>query len=485
MENRLCLLNCIYDKNKTRVVLYFGKNPLSDTYDFVYKCNFFPYFIIDIPEKLVCEILFEFKKDIAIKGIKDKTKILARDFETLQKIAKILQQATGRNTILIEPERQFLIRNNWSYYDSFVSKERLTKINNEDFIHYAICNYTTALEEQEKIKLIEPLTKKLILSNILKIKPDSNIKNDQILNTLFENEFFANELILKNTNNYYYQTKESYIKEHINLDFSNVLPYLLTKKFNNVGYETLGCSCCKPEEIFADNVLSSSLVKVDFNKHGFYFVSCDDVWAREYHNTHQDKDKREHYKKQNRLLSFPIGPFNKGETEYLLLSDAIKLLKDKEIKILDNKEKILWTCKNKESFISKIINDLILKQKRIEESINISSVVNYSVGDLKNYSGLEKSPQYLQYLTEYSLINSLIEEIPRFLQHKNTKFYSYTIDNAIRSIKYNTLNQINKEEELLLLTNKNNIQLRNKKLLSKINQTFPKMNLPIPRLIVG
>ena len=485
MENRLCLLNSVYEKDKARVVLYFGKDPLSNSYNFVFKSNFYPYFVIDIKSELVLELLSEFKKDISIKSLEKKTKVLARDFETLQKIGKILQQATGKNVILIEPERQFLIKNNWSYYDSFfVSKDRVTRINNQDFIHSAINNYTTNLEDKEKIKLIEPLTKKLILSNILKVKPEVNIKNDQILNTLFENEFFSNELILQNTNNFYYQTKESYIKDHINLDFSNVLPYLLTNRFSNVGYETLNCSCCLPKEIFEENVLSSSLVKVEFTKHGFYFLSCDDSWARSYHNNHEKKDNREGYKKQNRLLKFPVGPFSKGETEYILLSDAVKLLKDKEIKILGDKDKLLWTCKKKESFVSRIINELISKQQRIEESINISSVVSYSSGDFKNSRSLEENPLYLQYLTEYSLINSLIEEIPKFLQHKNTKFYSPEIDCTIKSIKYNTLNQINKEEELLLV-NTNNIQLRNKKLLSKINQTFPKMNLPIPRLVIN
>lgn len=485
MENRLCLLNSVYEKDKARVVLYFGKDPLSNSYNFVFKSNFYPYFVIDIKSELVLELLSEFKKDISIKSLEKKTKVLARDFETLQKIGKILQQATGKNVILIEPERQFLIKNNWSYYDSFfVSKDRVTRINNQDFIHFAINNYTTNLEDKEKIKLIEPLTKKLILSNILKVKPEVNIKNDQILNTLFENEFFSNELILQNTNNFYYQTKESYIKDHINLDFSNVLPYLLTNRFSNVGYETLNCSCCLPKEIFEENVLSSSLVKVEFTKHGFYFLSCDDSWARSYHNNHEKKENRESYKKQNKLLKVPVGPFSKGETEYILLSDAVKLLKDKEIKILGDKDKLLWTCKKKESFVSRIINELISKQQRIEESINISSVVSYSSGDFKNSKSLEENPLYLQYLTEYSLINSLIEEIPKFLQHKNTKFYSPEIDCTIKSIKYNTLNQINKEEELLLV-NTNNIQLRNKKLLSKINQAFPKMNLPIPRLVIG
>jgi len=483
MENRLCLLDCNYEKERARVVLYFGKDPLDKSYEFVYKCSFFPYFTVGLKNELVSELLFDFKKDISIKSIEDKTKVLARDFETLAKTAKLLQQTTGKNIILIEPERQFLVRNNWSYYDSFlVSKDILNKVNSEDFIHSAISNYTKRIDEEERIKLVVPLTRKLLLSNLLKVKPESNIKNDQILNTLFENEFFYAELTLRNANNFYYQTKKQYIKEHINLDFSNVLPYLLTNRFGNIGYDTLNCPCCKPKDIFDENVLPSSLVKVEFNKSGFYFVSCDESWALEYHNSKEKKENRECYKKQNGLLSYPIGPFTKGETEYILLTDAVRMSNTNECKILDCKDWLSWTCKRQESFVSRLINELIRKQQGIEGSINISSTLGYGSGDFKSSRALEENPLYIQYLTEYSLLNSLIEEIPRFLQHKNTKFYSLEIDNAIRSITYDTISKINKGNEVLLL-NKNSMQLRNKKLLVKINQAFPRMNLPIPRLV--
>lgn len=486
MEHRLCLLNSTYEKDRARVVLYFGRDPLNNNYEFVHKSTFYPYFLVDINYSLVLQLLSDFKKDVSLKSLNQKTKVIARDFELLSKCSKILQQATGKNIILIEPERQFLIRNNWSYYDSFyIFKGNIRKINNENHIHFAIRNYTESLNYSEKLNLIEPLTKKLILSNILKLKPETNIKNDQILNILFENEFFSSELSLKNTNNFYYQTREKYIKEHINLDFSNVLPHLLTNRFNNIGFETLNCECCKPLEIRQENVLPSSLVEVEFRKSGFYFISMDDSWAREYHNQHEKKENRESYKKQNGLIKMVTGPFSKGQTEFILLCDAINLSRNKELTIFDNKEKLVWSCKQKESFISRIISSLFDRQKIIEESINISTIVNYGFGDFKNSLALERNPHFLQYLTEYSLINSLIEEIPKFLQHKNTKFYSPIIEEAIRGIKYSTLERLNVNDDSLIVSSKDNIQITNKKLLSKINQTFQEMDLPIPRLVIA
>ncbi len=486
MEQRLCLLNSSYEKDRARVVLYFGRDPLNNNYEFVYKSTFYPFFVVEVNHSLVSQLLADFRKDISLKSIDNKTKIIARNFELLSKCSKILQQATGKNIILIEPERQFLIRNNWSYYDVFyVFKGNLKKITNENHIHFAIRNYTESLNRTEKISLIEPLTKKLILSNILKLKPETDIKNDQILNTLFENEFFNKELILKNTNNFYYETKGKFLKDHINLDFSNVIPYLLTNKFSNIGFETLNCDCCHPLSTLQENVLPSSLVEVEFRKCGFYFISCDDAWARDYHDSHDQKENRKNYKKQNGLFKSVVGPFSRGQKEHLLLADAFRLTKDKDIVILEDQKQLVWSCQKQESFISKIINDLIERQKVIEQSINISTLGNYSLRSLENSRELETNPMFLQYLTEYSLINSLIEEMPKFLQHKNTKFYSPTLEQAIRTIKYNTINEINKEEDRIIISEKSNIQITNKKLLAKINQTFPKMNLPVPKLIIG
>lgn len=487
MGNRLCLLNSSYEKDRARVVLYFGRDPLNNNYELVHKATFYPYFIVELNKDLVLQLLSDFKKDISLKSLNDnKTKIIARDFELLSKCSKILQQATGKNIILIEPERQFLIRNNWSYYDSFcVIKGNVRRINNENHIHFAIKNYIKNLNHSEKIKLIEPLTKKLILSNILKLKPETNIKNDQILNILFENEFFNKELLLKNTSNFYYQTKDKFIKDHINLDFSNVLPHLLTKNFNNVGYETLNCTCCKPLSTLQENVLPSSLVEVEFKKSGFYFISCDDSWAREYHNNHELKENRENYKKQNGLFKMVVGPFSKGQKEKILLADALRLSKEKELTILDRQTNLIWSCKKQESFVSKIINDLFERQNVIEQSINISTLGSYSVGNFENSKALETNPLFLQYLTEYSLINSLIEEIPKFMQNKNTKFYSPAIDDTVRNIKYNTLERVTENEEALIVSKTSNFQIKNKTLLSKINNSFQEMGLPIPRLIVN
>lgn len=97
---------------------------------------------------------------------------------------------------------------------------------------------------------------------------------------------------------------------------------------------------------------------------------------------------------------------------------------------------------------------------------------------------MERNPNFLEYLTEYSLINNLLEEIPLFLQNSNTKFYDPKIEGAIESIKQKTitdLNQSNNNRDLFMVNEK--IISYNKSFLAKINDYFPKLNLPIPKLI--
>ena len=118
-------------------------------------------------------------------------------------------------------------------------------------------------------------------------------------------------------------------------------------------------------------------------------------------------------------------------------------------------------------FCFKIINTLFERQNVIEQSINISTLGSYSVGNFENSKALETNPLFLQYLTEYSLINSLIEEIPKFMQNKNTKFYSSTIDDILRNIKYNTLERVTENDETLIISKTGNFQIKKKPCFQK------------------
>jgi hypothetical protein len=479
---QLYLTNCIYESEKERVVSYFSKDPYKQ-YDFIFKEKFHPFFYIDIPKEIANNILSDFKKDMKIEKEKNNLKITARNKEVLNKCYKILSFSTSKKILLIDVERQYLLEKEWSYYDLFVviSRNRVKKIETNN-VSSVVKKYISPFLKEEQIKIIEKLTRNFLLCNILKIKSISNINNNEIVNTLFENIYFRNKLNLENNSQIEYKVKDKEINQSIKVDFSNVWPYFLTKEFYNIGPETINCNCCKPKKISEINVLSNSLVEVKFKRNGFYFLSKDSDWSYFFHKKNiKTIENRLNYKKNNKLKEFPTGPFYLNQLEKIPLIDAIKLFEEREIEITSENYKINWYCLKKESYLSKIINNLLTKLKIIEKSINLSTSITYN-SSFKNK--LEHNPLFIQYITEYKLINDLIEEIPRFLEHKNTKFYNPLISNTIKYIKFETIQKIDVSEKRYLIE-KDKIIFKEKKFIEKINNYFPKINLPVPRLIIN
>lgn len=480
---QLYLIDCIYEWNNERVITYFSKDPYTRKYDFVFKEKFHPYFYTDLPKEIALSLLSDFKKKVEILKEGNKLKIIGKNKEIINKCYKIISLSTSKKILLIEPEREYLNEKNWSYYDLFliISNRKIKKIENNN-LSSIVKKYINPFLKEEQMRLIEKLTSKILLHNLLKINPKNNITNSEILNILFENEFFKHKIIPKKDQEIEYIQNTAKFKDLISIDFSNIWPYLLTNNFYNIGFETINCDCCRPKKYTDINVLSSSLVNVRFKKDGFYFISKDKEWAKyKYHKENDFKENRENYKKQNRLKTIPVGPFFKEDIAKIPLLDAYALLKQDAAEINLENCNFTWHCLRKESFISKIVKELLEKQKNIEKSINLSNTITYS-SSFKN--NLEKNPLFIQYFTEYKLINDLIEEIPKFLENKNTKFYNPIIANTIKYIKFEMINKIDIQDEKYIIE-KEKVIFKDKENIKKINTFFPKINLPIPKLILS
>lgn len=481
---QLYLIHCIYENDKQRVVSLFSKEPYSNKCDFTLKERFNPYFYVDIPKELLSKLLSDFRKEIKIEKISsEKIKITARDKETLDKVYKVISFSTDRNILLIESERQYLIEKEWSYYDLFliISQNRIKKIENNN-VSSVVRKYISPFLKEEQLRLIEKLTKKLLLSNLLKVNPAS-VNNQEILNTLFENIFFKNKLVLDNKSKVEYLEKEKNIKEGIKMDFSNIWPYLLTKEFYNLGHDSINCKCCIPKNHLEVNVLSNSLVEVVFKKQGYYFISKDREWSYKYHLENEEKENRLNFMKSNYLKEIPVGPFYKDQKAKIPLLDAFKLILEDDANIIKEYSSLKWFCLKEESYLSKIIKDYLRKLKNIETSINLSTSITYN-SSFKNKNELENNPLFIQYLTEYKLINDLIEEIPRFIEHRNTKFYDPVISQTIKYLKLEMVERIDVDNKRYLI-DKEKVIVKEKKFIEKVNNYFPQINLPIPRLILN
>ncbi len=480
------LVNVTYDNNKSKVVCYFSKDLDNiNKYDYIHTEKFNPWIVTDIQKELVKKLLYDFSKDVVVTQEKENTKIKAKDFETLEKCKKILQLSTNKNILMIEPERQFLVNNDWGYYDSYclVSNNKINKIEESPLtnINYIIKNMIDQLELKIESR-IQRITNKILLTNYLKKKIDANISRTQAVNYLFENCFFKKSISQPQESIAFLDKQKEVKEEGIKINLTKTWAYFLIKKENNIGYETIDCSCCKPKEIYDDNTLPHSLVEVEFIKNGFYFLSKDFLWAYDYHNNNKDKDKRERYKKQNNVRDFPVGPFFKKDKAKILLIDAIDLYERKEIKILKNHE-YKWFCKNRRSFVSEAIEQILKTKKVIDRSIELTTKLNYSNNKLEKIKELEKNTLYLVYQSERKLYNYLLEEIIAFIQNKNTKFYVKKVDQAVKSLKQKTYESM-PTKECRYNIRQEILTTKDKSIVEKINNYFTKINIPIPEIFL-
>lgn len=476
------LVNVTYDNEKSKIILYFTKDlENQNKINYIYSEKFYPSFIIDLNKSLVKDLLYEFSKEIIIKEKEEKTKVYARNQEILERCKKILQLSTNKNILLIESERQFLIENNWSYYDSFclINRNKINKIFSSSLTNtnHIIKNMINKLDLKIEAR-IHKISKKIIFTNYLKKKISSDITYTQAINYLLENYFYKNNIIQPQESISQPEYKKKDEVNTIKIDFTKTWAhYLITEEYN-IGYETLNCDCCKPKSIYDINVLPHSLVEARFIKNGYYFLAKDYLWAKEFHKNNKDKDKRERYKKQNKLITIPIGPFYKNDTKKIQLIDGLWLYDNKEIEIIDNQE-YKWFCKNKKSFLSYIIEDIINIKNSIDKSIELTTKLNYSNNNLNKINCLEKNITFYLYLSEQKIFDKLLKEIILFIQNKNTKFYMSDLDKAIKSIKQKTYDNISKEEHRYKIR-KETIITKDKGLLKKINNYFPKINIPLP-----
>lgn len=484
---KLYLMNCVYDTEKQRIITFFSKDPYSNKYDFVLKEKFNPYLYIEVSKELVQKILCDFKKEIKIeKTTKNPNilKIIAKNKDTLHKVHKVLLLSIKKTPFLVDIERQYLIEKNWSYYDLFliVSSNKIKKIENTN-VSSVVKKYINTHLNEEQFKLIENLTKNILLSNILKIKIN-DVKKQDVMNTFFENIYFENQISLKNNSHPEILKNRKKLQGTFEINFSNIWPYLLTKEFYNISPDTYKCECCSPNSYLNENVLLNSLVKVKFKVSGFYFISKDKKWAYyKYHLNTPNKENRINFMKMNALKEMPVGPFYKEDIASIPLIDAIKLKQEKNIEILEKQEELKWVCEKKESFLSLTLKKYLKKLKSIEQSINLSTSITYNKS-FKNKNDFENNPVFLQYLTEYKLLTDLIEEIPKFLEHSNTKFYDPDIDESIKYLKLQTIENLN-QEEFKFIVDREKVIVKEKKIIENINIFFPKQNLPIPKLIIN
>lgn len=451
----LWLTNATYLEGKKAVAIEFSRFNFRR----MSKTPFFPSFFISekvIDKKTLKEILSSSRMRFKISEEENSFRVTASTFSDLEILADLIFQEIGFRALVLSPEKQFLIENNWSYFDcfSFLSEENFVK--SQDFIvpqavlplFFEPLHETLAQLVEEKQELAEKLSNSIALSNLLSIPITALPKTDfQKTEALLAKLFWKKGLDVK-------RPGESNLENGAKgfgpgfgglaeIDFGGVWPILLTKPFYNLGPDSIDCDCCKSESTESINLLPNSLALVEMQQDGFFFESSLFSFSNTFHKLNQGKESRLRRKEEFCLSSVPIGPFFRNQKIEIPLTDAIKLEQEKMVKFLELKE-MHWFCTKNESSISELvfeINKRIAEEEQKQDKMSFSSLKRHGV---LGSGFLLKNPDFIfsQSLSKQAFL--LLSGIPKHLCNEKSVFFSKTLCSAIEAIEAGILNNFEK-----------------------------------------
>lgn len=480
-NNLLYLTSVIYIESKREVLVEF-----SNKFDKkVERYKFFPFILLpkSIDGEKLKELLISFSfKSFSLQEKENYFLLQSVSFLELKKMVSVLSKCFGKLPLVLEPERQFLIEKNWSYFDSFTYFENsLIKV--DSFSKDVSFSVLPEIPFAEALKINQEeavfFVNQAVLSNILKVPINMVPKNKQEQEEIFlENIFFKNAEFVSWEKDNFVKAKNftpfGYFENFSSIDFSPVWVELFSKKFFNIGPETKNCDCCKPFTLEDKNLLPSSLIEVKFIENDFFFESSSENFAQEFHRANENKLLREQKKKEFFLKNLPVGPFGVGQIEKVPLLDAKKLLLEGVVE-LGSEHKVDWFCLKKESFFSKELSFFAEKLNGFEE-FSKSKQTSLFVSSFEDF------------FSEYFIKNfsDLVAEIPFQLMNKGSKFHSVSLAKTIISIQEATLFKFKefseKEGYRVLHTNNRGVYVKGYSSLTLAKKFSSSLALPIPKV---
>lgn len=428
-----------YSADKRQIIVEFS----STKEKFCRRFSFFPkmYFSLGkISQNSFLELLSkdDFQK-LKVSFNNDKATIFGATFNDLKRVNNLLREFFNFECNLIEPERQFLIEKSWNYFDCFELKEHnLELVSSSKFPNVKFEFLSDSLKEtvndllKNNKRLASDIVQKIVSSKLLKIPFVENENSKSLEEIFLENIFFESNVPLaigKSIN----VVRKKRIRGRTQIDFSKLVSIMASKPFNNIGFETMGCDCCKPTSVDDPNVLPSSLVKVKFLREGIYFNSVSNSWSNDYHNNHSMKDSRELRKNEYFFDQYPIGPFFKNQEEQIILADALKLL-DQNLIIISSDYSLEWYCLEKESVFSKQINSLSKTLSSLSVAMEKESSLMVAAKGLFYSQEMDSDPGFFYRKILKKNISKLLSNIPNYLMNENSRFFDKKISIGFESL---------------------------------------------------
>jgi hypothetical protein len=420
-------------------------------------------------------------------------KISASTFSDLQNLANALFSENGFRPLVLEPERQFLLERNWSFFDCFTqASENFERSSCFSLPEAKLGLFSEPLHETleqlllSKPKVAEKTVESIVLSQLLSIPipqlPEASFLQHE---RLLENIFWKSGLNIgktsqeKETN--FEKTSKFNAKGFQEIDFSSLWSALLTKPLFNLGFDSLNCGCCIPQSQFHKNVLPNSLVIVEMRKDGFFFESALPSFSQKFHESSPEKESRLRRKEEFCLKTIPLGPFFRNQCAEIPLFDALKL-QSKGDAVIAKPTKLFWFCQSQESLLSKQINRLNKKISFLGTALEEMGKSALKQHKVLGSSILAASPDFLFQKTRLRLLSRLLSSIPGQLSSQKSAFFSMPLGSAIEAIEASVLESFESfaaSKKCRVVTTKNNrALLRSEKPYSLIKQFSEKERVP-------
>ncbi|MDD3085525.1 MAG: hypothetical protein PHY04_00130 [Candidatus ainarchaeum sp.] len=451
-----------YFENKHEILVEFS----SKNKKLINRFHFFPFVYISsfLDKNKLVDLILDFGfKGFSLEEEGNNLVLRTLSFSDLKKICNLIAVVLNKKPIVLDPSRSFLVEKNWSFFDVFeeisgdLFKVDLTDVfYQESFLNdFDLSSFLTKgipfsdafrINENQVTDLIKSAVWGNILSLPIELVPNRLedkielflekifFKNAQLISFDFEKEIFLDPGF-----------QPFFKKDNLSkIDFSSIWFDLFSNNFFNIGPDSKNCSCCSPVTLESNNILPSSLIRVEFLEDNFFFESSSPSFSFSFHTKMPFKNLRVNKRKEFFLNSFPVGPFFKGDLGLIPINDAKNLIKNEGVRIVSSKDSLAfiqnnfsvegvhelnWFCKNKESFFS--------KEVKLINSI-LSSLNNLIDSNQKSLFSKKTFGFFYSKILRDSL-QSIFFNIPFHLTNSSSKFYSYSLACSIVSIQEATL----------------------------------------------
>ncbi|MCX6798621.1 MAG: hypothetical protein NTW59_00820 [Candidatus Diapherotrites archaeon] len=422
------------------------------------RAPFFPYFFVDkkaVDGQLLGEVLSSYDKQ-KFKVVEEEHafKVSASTFKDLNCLANLLFTSINFIPVVLQPERQFLLQQGWSYFDCFQFNEDglPQKLSPQEMPKVQLPFFSEPLNEtvrqlaESDAQQAERISETVALSNALAMPFDSLPPTRGLqAEALFENMFCSLGFNRQKKSEKEAPAKNAGVlpaENLIELDLSAVWPTLLTKPLFNIGFDSIDCDCCKPDGIGAGNILPNSTALVRIEREAFYFQSLSGAFAEEFHKnnpaTRENRLRRMH---DFCLAGLPVGPFYRNHEIEVPLMDAVQLERGGHARIVSLRE-THWFCRRRESALSRQIFALHSKVDSAEKSLEElrrASLIEHGVLGPSLVSGM---PDYLFQQSLLGVYSGLLSMVVPHLLSAGSAFYRKQLADSVAAVQANVLNSL-------------------------------------------